>query len=71
MQSTTENLTNTLVERVDKLIDARNAPVEWGHPRLSVTPRALAIEQLTQRMEALENALREIALEVQKLADHD
>ena len=70
MQSATENLTDTLVERVHKLIDAPNTPVEWGHPRLSVTPRALAIEQLTQRIEALENALREIALEVQKLADH-
>jgi len=71
MQSATENLTDTLVERVEKLINARHEPVEWGDPRLSVTPRALAIEQLTQRMEALENALLEIALKVQKLADHD
>ena len=71
MQTATENLTDTLVERVEKLIDARNAPLEWGHPRLSVTPRAAAIEQLTHRMEAVENALLEIALEVQKLAEHD
>jgi len=71
MQTATENVTDTLVERVEKLVDARNAPLEWGHPRLSVTPRALAIRQLTQRMEAVENALLEIALEVQKLAEHD
>lgn len=71
MQTATENQTGTLVERVEKLIDARNAPLEWGHPRLSVTPRALAINELNQRVEAVENALVEIALEIQKLAEHD
>lgn len=71
MQTPTEHLADTLIERVDSLIQARNAPPEWGHPGLSVTPRSLVIEQLNQRIEALENAMREIALEVQKLSDQD
>jgi hypothetical protein len=36
-----------------------------------MTPTSVAIGQLLLRTEALENALREIALEVQKLTDEE
>ena len=62
---------NTLIERVDKLIEARKVALEWGSPRLSVTPVSLAIQQLTAETAALEDAVREIALEVQKLSDRE
>jgi hypothetical protein len=35
---------------------------------LSTTPRSLALENLAAEVAALENAVREIALEVQKLS---
>ena len=63
-----EPLTETLIERVDKLVHADDPPLEWGNPLLSTTPRSLAIQQLAVRVEALENALRELAFEVQKLS---
>jgi hypothetical protein len=63
-----ETLTNTLIERVDELVHARNAPPEWGNPLLSTTPTSLAVRELAVRTEALENAVREIALEVQRLS---
>ena len=63
-----ETLTDTLIERVDKLVPARNAPPEWGNPLLSTTPTSLAVRELAVRTEALEKAVREIALEVQKLS---
>ena len=68
METLEGNLTDTLIERVDKLVHPRNAPPEWGNPLLSTTPTSLAIRDLAVRTEALENALREIALEVQKLS---
>ncbi len=66
-----ETLTDTLTERVDKLVPASKAPLAWGSPRLSVTPTSVAIAQLAAQVEALENAVREIALEVQKLSDRN
>ena len=63
-----ETLTDTLMERVDNLVHARNAPPEWGNPLLSTTPTSLAVRELAVRTEALEKAVREIALEVQKLS---
>jgi predicted sugar kinase len=63
-----ETLTNTLIERVEELVHARNAPPEWGNPLLSTTPTSLAVRELAVRTEALENAVREIALEVQRLS---
>jgi hypothetical protein len=54
-----EPLADTLVERVDKLVLAGKEPL------LSTTSTSLAIRELIYRTEALENALREIALEVQ------
>jgi hypothetical protein len=58
----------TLIERVDSLVQAREAPREWGSPHLSVTPTALAVEELAAQVEALQRAVREIALEVQRLS---
>lgn len=64
-------VTDSLVARVDKLIQARKAPLEWGSPRLSVTPVSMAIQELAAETTALEEAVREIAAEVQKLAERD
>jgi len=63
-----ETLTDTLMRRVDELIPSGAAPLEWGSPRLSTTPISIAMHELALRVEALENAVREIALEVQKLS---
>ena len=63
-----ETLTDTLMERVDNLVHARDVPPEWGNPLLSTTPTSLAVRELAVRTEALESAVREIALEVQKLS---
>lgn len=63
-----ETLAETLLERVDELIEAHK-----GHqPLLSTTATSVAIAELASRSEGLEKAVREIALEVQKLsASHD
>lgn len=61
-------VTDSLVERVDTLIEAAKAPLEWGSPRLSTTPTSLALRELVAQVEALESAVREIAFEVQKLS---
>jgi hypothetical protein len=56
-----ETLTDSLIERVDKLVQAGKEPL------LSTTSTSVAIRELIARSEALENAVRDIALEVQKL----
>ena len=56
-----ESLRDTLIERVDELVRGRE-------PLLSTTPTSVAIRELFARNEALEHAMREIALEVQKLS---
>ena len=63
-----EDLTNTLMERVNNLVPARDAPPNWGNPLLSTTPTSLAVRELAVRTGALEKAVLEIALEVQKLS---
>jgi hypothetical protein len=65
-----KTLIDTLMERVEKLLPPSRPPLEWGNPRLSTTPTSIAIGELARRMEALEEAVREIALEVQKASDH-
>ena len=70
METLTDNLTDTLSERVDKLVQAGKVPLGWGSPLLSVTPTCIAIRQLAVQFEALENAVRAVALEVQKLSAH-
>jgi len=62
------NKTDTLIERVEKLVQTGKAPPEWGSPLLSTTPTSVAVRELAAQVEALENAVREIALEVQKLS---
>jgi hypothetical protein len=57
-----ETLTDTLIERVDKLVQANKQPLH------STTSTTDAIGELAARTEALEKAVREIALEVQKLS---
>jgi predicted sugar kinase len=59
-----ETLTDTLLVRVDRLIEARTD--HW--PLLSTTTTSEAIGELAARVDGLENAVREIALEVQRLA---
>jgi len=63
-----ETSTDTLIERVDTLIQASKVPLEWGSPLLSVTPTSIAVAQLAAETAALEDAVREIALEVQRLS---
>jgi hypothetical protein len=60
-----KDLTDTLMERVESLLPPSKPPLEWGNPRLSTTPSSIAIENLALRTEALEDAVREIALRVQ------
>jgi len=60
--------TDTLLERVHELLEAGKPPLEWGSPHLSSPPISIAVRELAVRTEALENAVREIALEVQKLS---
>jgi hypothetical protein len=64
-----ESLTDTLIERVEKLVPPKKPRHEWGSPVLSTTPTPLAIQDLALRLEALENAVREIALEVHNLSN--
>ena len=61
----------TLIERVDTLIQASRTRPGWGSPRLSVTPTAMRIDTLAAECAALEEAMREIALEVEKLSARD
>jgi hypothetical protein len=58
----------TLMERVAKLVPTEDAGPEWGNPLLSTTPTPIAIRELAARTEALENAVRELAIEVQRLS---
>jgi hypothetical protein len=62
-----ESLADTLMQRVGKLVPPSRKR-EWGNPLVSTTPAPLAIQELAIRVEALEEALREIALEVQSLS---
>jgi hypothetical protein len=62
-----ESLAETLMQRVGKLVPPSRKR-EWGHPLVSTTPTSVAIRDLAIRVEALEEALREIALEIQDLS---
>ena len=55
-----ESLTDSLIERVDKLVKASKRPL------LSTTPDSVAVRELAAQVNALENAVREIAKEVQQ-----
>jgi hypothetical protein len=62
-----EQLADTLMERVDRLAHP-SKPIEWGDPLLSTTPTSIAIHELAARTQALTAAVRDIALELEKLA---
>lgn len=64
-----ETLEHTLAEHVEALIGAHKVATEWGSPHLSVTPIPIAVHNLAAQIEALKDAVREIALEVQKLSN--
>ena len=68
MPTLTETSAETLTERVDKLLQPCKRPLEWGHPGLDATPMSVAVRELAAQTRALEKAMREIALEVQKLS---
>lgn len=55
-----ETLTDSLLERVDELVQANKQPL------LSTTSTTDAIRELAARTEALEKAVREIALEFRR-----
>jgi hypothetical protein len=61
----------TLIERVDTLIQASRTPPGWGSPHLSVTPTAMKVDALAAEIAALQEAIRGIALEVEKLSARD
>ena len=60
---------DTLIERVDRLVQPGAQPLVWGNPLMPSTPRSRAIHELALRVEALETALHEIATAVQGLID--
>lgn len=59
---------DTLLDRVTKLVEASKSPPGWGDPHLSTTPSSLAIGELARELDALRDAVQEIAVEVQKLS---
>jgi hypothetical protein len=63
-----ESPTDALMDRVSRFLPATDAQPEWGSASLSTTPTSLALRDLAGRVEALENAVLEIAAEVQQLA---
>ncbi len=69
VSASSETVADTLIERVDTLIQAGKVPLVWGSPLVLTTPTSLAIHQLAVQAEALEKAIREIARVVQKLSD--
>jgi hypothetical protein len=63
MESSSETLEATLYARVDELIRSHK-----GQQLLSTTGSRGSIEELAARVEGLEQAIREIARDVQKVA---
>lgn len=62
-----ETLTETLLERVDKLLEAQKG----DEVLLSVTPPSVMIGELFRRCEGLEQALREVTVDVHRLSAGD
>lgn len=61
-----EALTDPLTQRVEDLIEAHH------HEKLlTTTPQRVVVHELAERTEGLEQAVRELALEVQRLAARD
>lgn len=60
-----ETLTDTLIDRVDSLLEVDREPL------LATSPASVWIRELAARNDALERAVREIASEVQRLAANE
>jgi hypothetical protein len=60
--------TDNLADRVDQLVHGTGGrtPV-WGNPLVSTTPVSIAIRDLAERTEVLEDAVREISLRLERL----
>ena len=59
---------DTFAEAVDQLVHiAGKRPAVWGNPLLSSTPTPMAIRDLAERVEVLEETVREMALELQRV----
>jgi hypothetical protein len=64
--------TDTFVEHVDHLIlMAGKRPAVWGNPLLSTTPTSMAIRELAERTEVLEEVVRGMALELRRLKNDE
>ena len=63
-----ETMSDTLMERVTRLLPDDKVRPQWGSAALSTTPISLAIPELAKRVAAIEDAVRELTLEVQKLS---
>jgi predicted RNase H-like nuclease (RuvC/YqgF family) len=64
-----ESLEGTLTERVEAHISVHHpAEPEWGSPHVTTTPLSLRVENLVREVAHLEEAVREIAREVQRLS---
>jgi hypothetical protein len=63
-----EPMPAALLDRVKRLLPAEDRQPEWGHPSLSTTPTRLAMQGLAARIELLEQAVRQIAAEVQEIS---
>ena len=61
-------LTDTLTERMEKLIQP-DPTGQWGDALLSTTPTSVAVQEIAIRIHALEDAVRELAREVQGLSE--
>ena len=69
MSADTLTVPDTLTERVDTLMQdhTHTLQAEWGSPHLSATPISLTVRELAATVAVLEDAVREIALEVDSL----
>jgi hypothetical protein len=64
-----ESLEGTLTERVEAHISVHHpTEPEWGSPHVGSTPLSLRVENLVGEVAHLEEAVREIAGEVQRLS---
>jgi len=62
----------TIAERVHHLVHpGGKRPRVWGDPLVSTTPTSMAIQDLAERMEVLEEAVREIALRLERVENDD
>jgi len=62
--------TDNLADRLEHPVHATGKRMRvWGNPLVSTTPVSIAIRDLAERAEALEEAVREISLRLEQLED--